>query len=298
MAKWSEASDKIGELLKKTIISFDKKTIYVVDVLWALFIILAAYLLIRWVKRLLKAAQKANKLTIGQQYAYSQLAKYFISVLAIVLVLESLKQDVTILLAGSAALLVGIGLGLQQLFNDLVSGFFLLFEGTVRVGDIIEVDGMVSRVQEIGMRTSKVKNRDGISVVIPNSKIVSNSVINWTTDSSITRFTVSVGVAYGSDVQKVREILVGCANRHDEVVPSPKPICRFVEFANSSLNFDLLFWSKNRFRIEDVKSDIRFMINEEFSKNGIRIPFPQQDIHIKTTPQGGQIPFPQVDLPE
>jgi small-conductance mechanosensitive channel len=278
----SVSSSRIGRLLEKSIVSFNDKNIFVHDILMAILIVIGAYLLIRWIKRLLRAAQKANRLTVGQQYAYSQLARYVIVVLAIVLVLESLEQDITILLAGSAALLVGVGLGLQQLFNDLVSGFFLLFENTIRVGDIIEVDGMVSRVQEIGIRTSKVKNRDGISVVIPNSKIVSNSVINWTTDSSITRFTVNVGVAYGSDVQQVRDILLECADRHNEIVRSPKPICRFNDFAESSLKFELLFWSKNRFRIEDVKSDIRFMINSEFAKNDVRIPFPQRDIHIKT----------------
>ena len=119
--------------------------------------------------------------------------------------------------------------------------------------------------------------------VIPNGKIISNSVINWTTDSSITRFTVRVGVSYGSDVQKVRQVLLDCAERHNEVVRSPKPICRFIDFGDSSLDFELLFWSKNRFRIEDVQSDLRFMINAEFSKNQIKIPFPQRDIHIKTT---------------
>ncbi|MBO6517387.1 MAG: mechanosensitive ion channel [Bacteroidia bacterium] len=283
-AKWSETTEKIGKLLKKTIISFGEEKIYVHNILVAILVIVAAFLIIRWIKRLLGAAQKANKLTIGQKYAYTQLSKYLIILLAIIIVLESLKVDITILLAGSAAFFLALALGLQHLFNDLVSGFFLLFEGTIRVGDIIEVDGMVSRVQEIGIRTSKVKNRDGISLVIPNSKIISNSVINWTTDSRITRFQVKVNVAYGSDVELVREVLLECAEKHSEIVRSPKPICRFTDFAESALEFELLFWSKNRFRIEDVKSDVRFMVNEAFNKKGIQIPFPQRDIHIKTNP--------------
>ena len=283
MSKWSETSDKIGELLKKSIVTFGDKTIHVYDFFIALFIVVSTYFILRWVRKLLQAGQKANKLTIGQQFAYYQLAKYVIVVVALVSILKTFKVDLSILIIGSSAVLVALALGLQHLFNDLVSGFFLLFEGTIRVGDIIEVDGMVCRVQEIGIRTSKVKKRDGISLVIPNGKIISNSVINWTTDSSITRFTVDVGVAYGSDVQKVRDVLLDCASRHNEVVRSPKPICRFIAFGESSLNFELLFWSKNRFRIEDVQSDLRFMINAEFTKNSIRIPFPQRDIHIKTS---------------
>lgn len=281
--KLGEATSKLGTFFKKTIISFDKETIYVYDLLIAILIAVGAYLILRWIKKLLSAGQKANKLTIGQQYAYYQLIKYLILVISSALILRSFKVDLSVLIIGSTAAIAALALGLQHLFNDLVSGFFLLFEGTIRVGDIIEVDGMVCRVQEIGIRTSKVKKRDGISLVIPNGKIISNSVINWTTDSSITRFSIKVGVAYGSDVSKVRDILLLCADRHSEVVRSPKPICRFQDFADSSLNFELLFWSKNRFRIEDVQSDLRFLINSEFDKNGIKIPFPQHDIHIRTT---------------
>ncbi len=283
-SRWSEALDKIGSLLKSPVVSFGDKTIYVYDFFIVFFIIVSAYLILRWLKKLLTAGQKANKITIGQEYAYFQLGKYVVFLIATILVLNTFKVNLSILIIGSSAALVALALGLQHLFNDLVSGFFLLFEGTVRVGDIIEVEGMVCRVQEIGIRTSKVKKRDGISLVIPNGKIISNSVINWTTDSSITRFTVKVGVAYGSDVQKVRDILLACAERHNEVVRSPKPLCRFKDFGNSSLDFELLFWSKNRFRIEDVQSDLRFLINSEFNKNNIRIPFPQHDVHIIPQP--------------
>lgn len=273
---------KTREFLQQEVISGIKETIIVMDIVFAVLLIVGAYLLLRWIKIMIHSETMTRRLSVGQQFAYYQLAKYFLVVITFVLVLQSLHQNVTILLAGSAALLVGIGLGLQQLFNDLVSGFFLLFEDTVRVGDIIEVDGMVSRVKEIGIRTSRVKNRDGIVVVIPNSKIVSNSVINWSTDSSVTRFNIAVGVAYGSEVDKVRKVLIDCAFRHKEVVNSPKPICRFTDFADSSLNMELLFWTRNRFRVEDVKSDLRFMINSEFIKHNIKIPFPQRDLHFKT----------------
>ncbi|MCB0734532.1 MAG: mechanosensitive ion channel [Bacteroidetes bacterium] len=272
--------DAIGEFLNFKLFTYNKSEILVLDVAESVLIILLAYLLLRWIKKILLRAYRKDRLTVGQQFAYYQLSKYFIGAITVILVLASIKVDLKGLWLGSAALLVGVGFGIQQLFNDLLSGFLLLFENTVRVGDIVEVDGMVCRVKEIGIRTSRVKNRDGIVVVLPNSKIVSNSVINWTTESRLTRFTVSVGVAYGSPVDQVRNILLDCAARHNEVSKSPKPICRFVDFGDSSLDFDLLFWSKNNFRIEDVKSDIRFMIDNEFRKQGIRIPFPQRDVHL------------------
>ena len=274
--------DKIKDLYHKTLIHTKEFDIQVADILFALTIVIAAFILLRSIKRILREVTRRKKLTVGQEFAYYQLAKYFIVVLTIVLVLETLNQDITILLAGSAALLVGIGLGIQQLFNDLVSGFFLLFEDTVRVDDIIEVDGMVSKVKQIGIRTSKVVNRDGIHVIIPNSKIVSNTVINWSTNGTSTRFSLEVGVAYGSDVHMVKKVLLDCADRHNEALNTPKSFVRFTQFADSSLNFELIFWSKSRFRIEDVKSDLRFMIYAEFDKNGISIPFPQRDIHIRS----------------
>jgi small-conductance mechanosensitive channel len=286
----------VSEFLGFKLFTIKKEEVFVVDLLIALLAVLVAYFLIRWVRRLAVIAVKRKKITTGQQFAYTQISKYFIVVIAFILVLNSLKLDLTWLLLGSSAFLLGIGLGLQQMFNDLVSGFFLLFEDTVRVDDIIEVEDMVCRMKDIGIRTSKVVNRDGIVVVIPNSKIVSNSVINWTTDGTTTRFIVKVGVAYGSNVSKVRNILLACASRHSEINTAPKPNCRFVDFGNSSLDFELLFWSKNNFRVEDVKSDIRFMIDSEFRKNDIVIPFPQRDIHVIT--KKGDLPEIEDDVVE
>ena len=270
--------------------------IKVVNVLVAFSVIIITYLVLRWLKRIIHRFRKINKLSIGQEMAYYQLSRYVIVIIAFIIILESLNVQIKALLVGSAALLVGIGLGLQQLFYDIVSGFFLLMENTIRVNDIIEVDGMVSRVREIGIRTSKVENRDGILVIIPNSKIVSNTVINWSTNGTTTRFSINVGVHYSSDLQKVKKAVLECAKRHSEVVNSPRPICRFVEFSESALTMELLFWSKNRFRIEEVKSDLRYMIYSEFGKNDIKIPYPQRDLHLKSSSLDGPPPTDPIDF--
>ena len=138
---------------------------------------------------------------------------------------------------------------------------------------------MVDVVKEIGLRTSVVETRDNISLLIPNSKLTNEALINWSHNEKKTRFDVKVGVAYGSDIQLVKKLLLDCAAKHTSVVDSPKPIVRFTNFGDSSLDFELLFWTLNTFRVEDTKSDLRFLIDAAFRENGVTIPFPQRDVH-------------------
>ena len=132
-----------------------------------------------------------------------------------------------------------------------------------------------------GFRTTKIESRDNIILIIPNSKFIEENVINWSIIEQRTRFYVGVGVAYGSDVELVRKILEECAHEHEEITNSPKPFVRFYDFGNSSLDFQLYFWTNNAFRVENIKSDLRFSINRKFKENGVTIPFPQRDVHIK-----------------
>ena len=166
-------------------------------------------------------------------------------------------------------------------FNDFISGIILLVENTTSVGDVLEVDNEIVLIQNIGLRTSRVINRDDIVVIIPNSQITTSKVINWSHQSKKTRFRINIGVAYGTDVNLVIKVLEKAAFEHPEV-KDPKTIkARFVDFGASSLDFELLFFSKNVFRIENVKSDIRKVINEKFIEHGITIPFPQMDVYLK-----------------
>ena len=179
-------------------------------------------------------------------------------------------------------MLVGIGLGLQQTFNDIVSGIILLSERSIKVDDVLEIDGDVVKIQNIGLRTSKGLNRDDISIIIPNSLITTNKVINWSHQSKKTRFRIDVGVAYGSNVELVLKILEESAFEHPDIYDRELTEARLVNFGNSSLDFQVLFFSKNIFRISRVKSDIRRIINKKFAENNITIPFPQMDLHLKS----------------
>ena len=219
----------------------------------------------------------------GSQFAFNQLLKYFIYFIAVFMALSQLGINMTLIWTGAAALLVGIGLGLQQTFNDFISGIVLLFERSTSVGDILEFGGNVGIVREIGLRASVLETRKNISLVVPNSKLVNDNVINWSHFSNRVRFDVSVGVAYGSDTQLVKEIMLKVVNEHRDVLKYPAPFVRFMDFGDSSLNFTVFFFSRNFMFIEDTKSDIRFKIDEEFRAQGITIPFPQRDVWFKNT---------------
>ncbi len=249
----------------------------------ALFIFFLVTKLLLWIiKKTLFRSQNARKLDSGNAYALFQIIRYAVWVIAIGFMLETIGVKLTVLIAGSAALLVGIGLGLQQTFNDIISGIILLSERSIKIDDILEIDGDVVKIQSIGLRTSKGLNRDDISIIIPNSLITTNKVINWSHQSRKTRFRIDVGVAYGSDVDLVMKLMEESANEHPDVYDRNLIDARLVNFGSSSMDFEVLFFSKNIFRIGKVKSDIRIIINKKFAENNIKIPFTQMDLHIKS----------------
>lgn len=240
-----------------------------------------------WVFLLLfrKTLLNKNKLTVSEQGARAslyQLSKYILWVIAISVSIRIVGFDVTLLVAGSAALLVGIGFGLQNIFSDIISGLFLLFERKVKVGDIMEVDTIVGKVQEINLRTSVLLTRDGYNIIVPNHKFITENVINWTHQAFDRRFHLEVGVSYNSDVDLVTAILIECACEQTEVINDEihKPFVRFQDFGESALLFYLIFWTQDIFRVEQVKSELRYKIFKAFREKGIVIPFPQRDIHI------------------
>lgn len=223
---------------------------------------------------------RKRKVDLGRQYALRQVVSYLIWALAVFAILEILGIG-NVILASSAALLVGIGLGLQDTFKDLICGIVILVEGTVEIGDIIEIDGLVGEVKKIGLRVSKVNTRDNINIIVPNSRLVIDKVTNWSHEPTPTRFSIDVGVAYGTDVELAKKVLVDSALAHDKVLSTPVPTVQLIEFGSSSVDLRLLFFSHDYFPIEFVRSDIRFAIEQNFRKKGIQIPFPQMDLWVK-----------------
>lgn len=257
-------------------------TLTILLVFKILIVGLFSWIIVLVSRRVIKRRINLNKFDTGRGEAFYQIIKYIIIVVALITSMDILGIKLNLLLAGSAALLVGVGLGLQQIFNDIVSGILLLFEGTVSIGDIVEVNNIVGRVKKISLRTSNIETRDSIVIIVPNSRLVSDNVINWSHKRTETRFNIKVGVAYGSDVKLVLKILKEAADENPDVLSNNKTSARLVDFGESSLDFELLFYTNKMFEIEFVRSEIRVAIDEKFKQQGITIPFPQRDLHLKT----------------
>jgi small-conductance mechanosensitive channel len=222
---------------------------------------------------------RSRRIETGRKHAIYQLFKYFVWTVSISLCLSEVGINLTVIIAGSAALLVGVGLGLQNLFNDFVSGLIILIDGSIKGNDVIEVDGLVAKVEEIRLRTSSVVTRDDKHIILPNSKLTANQLINWTIGGDAARFNVEIGVAYGSNTTLVTELLIKSLTNNKHVKQQPAPFVRFANFGESALLFELFFWTDNVFRVENIKSEIRFEIDSLFRENGVVIPFPQLTLH-------------------
>lgn len=271
---------KIQNILEIRLLEFEKFHLSIWNVILIITILIGVKISFWLIKRILKRKLlNKGKVDDGRFLSILQLIQYFIYIIAIFISIESIGIDITLLIGAGAALLVGIGMGMQQTFNDIISGIIILFEGTIEVGDVVEIDSLVGTIKEIRLRTCKVETRESIIMIIPNSKFVTSNVINWSHNRDTTCFNISVGVAYGSDVDLVKTILIQCAKEHGDVLSTDQPFVRFTNFGESSLDFKLFFWTDKIWQVETIKSDLRFLINKNFRVNNITIPFPQRDIH-------------------
>ena len=249
------------------------------------FSVIAAAQVVIWsVRYLLRKFLRNTNFEEGTRFMVMRLVRTGVYFLVIVVALDTAGIDLTVFWASSAALLVGVGIGLQNFFNDVVSGFVLLFEGGVRVGDELEVDGMMVRVERIDLRSTRVITRFGNLIVIPNGLISGQTVRNFTQGENATMVQLDVGVAYGSDVERVKAILLEAANAEEGVVKKAQTAVLFNDFGESSLQFTVCFWIEKPFLRKLISSNIRFRIDEAFRANGIRIPFPQRDVHVHQVP--------------
>jgi small-conductance mechanosensitive channel len=224
----------------------------------------------------------------GASHALSATLHYVVLMLGFLLALGVAGVDLgnVTLLAG--ALGVGVGFGLQNIVNNFVSGLILLFERPVKVGDTVEVGALLGDVTRIGIRSSTVRTFDGAEVIVPNANLVSDQVINWTLSDRHRRVNVDVGVRYGTDPERVLEILRRVAAAHSQVLSSPEPAALFQGFGNSSLDFQLRVWVGAFDQWFAVASDLRVAVNAALAEAGIEIPFPQRDLHLRSVdPKAG-----------
>lgn len=260
----------------------DKLTITIQKIFLFVVIVFIIRLIVLFIDFLMNRKIERDQLDAGKGHSLLQIITYLVWIGGIMVGIGALGVKITFFIASISALLVGVGFGLQHIFNDFFSGIIILFDGSIKVRDVVQVGDVVGEVTDIGLRTTKVRNRDNIMLIVPNSKFTSDNVVNWSALDEKTRFDVAVGVAYGSDVRLVEKVLLECADQVKHVENNPKPFVRFENFGDSSLDFRLFFWTRKSFIVENTKSEIRFKIDQKFRENNITIPFPQHDVYIKS----------------
>jgi len=224
------------------------------------------------------------KLPSGMDYAIKRTLHYLVVLLGLVLATQCVGLNL-----GSFAIIfgflgVGIGFGFQNVTSNFISGLIILLERPISVRDFVKVEDQVGTVEQISMRSTLIRTQDNVSIVVPNSKFVENPVTNWSHGDPRIRIHCPVGVAYGSDIPKVKATLLNVATSYSGALKEPKPEVRFLEFGNSSLDFDLLVWINEPRKQFGIRSDINYAIDAAFREAAIQIPFPQRDVHLQLTP--------------
>jgi potassium efflux system protein len=243
-------------------------------------VIIAFLIISRVLRKILKRRILPRfKLAEGAQFVILRLIHYVLVVIGLLLAINLVGIQMTSLAVIFGLLGVGIAFGLQNITSNFVSGLILLFERPVSVGDYIEVGGAMGRVQSINMRSTTVITRDNITLIVPNSSFIADTVTNWSVGDPKIRINVPVGVAYGSDTELVKRLLLEVAENHPDVLKDPKPDVLFREFADSSLNFDLRIWILNPMGRFKTISDVNYAVDAAFREHGVTIPFPQRDVH-------------------
>lgn len=305
-----ELQQKISNIFTRTIFTVGDESISLISILqvilWLLIVIFLAGAMRNFLKRRLLVRLRIDE---GNREAIATIISYAIGTLGCLIVLHTNGLDLNSLAVVAGGLGIGIGFGLQDITKNFVSGLTLLFERTIKVGDFIEFDGMSGYVKEVSLRSMIIRTREGGYIVVPNSSIVDNRVLNWSYDNYAARIHIPVGVAYGSDTVVVTEVLLKSAYMEPSVLHEPAPYANFIGFGDSSLDFELWVWVSRIDREPFIRSSLNFIIEYNLNQQGITIPFPQRDLWLRNaevlTPlapprRKGQelIPFEQPPLPE
>ncbi|AOE49828.1 mechanosensitive ion channel family protein [Kangiella sediminilitoris] len=273
------------ELLSKPIFSIGENfDVTLSQLLLAILFVIIAALLSHYVAKLITKKVLAKfKLAEDNLVIFKRLIFFVFLGIITVTTLSFFNIPLTAFAFISGAVAIGAGFGAKTVMDNFISGWILMSERPLRINDIIEFEDHLGRVIEVGNRSTMIRRIDGAHMVVPNSSLLQANLINWTLVDPNIRTSVRVGVEYGSDVSKVKEILEKVMKEHESVIDDPEPMVIFEDFADSSLLFELWFWAKVGAvrELRTIRSDIRFKINKEFQEAGIVIAFPQRDLHFK-----------------
>ena len=227
-------------------------------------------------------------LDTGGREAAGTIVQYAIIVIGLLIIFQSAGIDFTTLNILAGTIGVGLGFGLQNIVNNFVSGLIILFERPIKVGDRIEVGYIEGDVIKVGARSTTVLTNDNIAIIVPNSRFITENVVNWSHKESKVRFRIPVAVSYESDVRQVERLLLDVARENPDILDDPRPVVRFLEFMESGLKFELRAWSTTLVhRKGKLISSLNFAIFQKFKENQVEMPYPQRDLHIRSCPETG-----------
>jgi small-conductance mechanosensitive channel len=260
------------------------KPITLRDVVQVILILAIVFVVERYFRRLLRNRVLARThLEPSLQYAISRFVGYCFILLGFFIALKTINLDLSSLAFMAGAVGIGAGFGLQNVISNFVSGVIILAERPIGIGHRIEVGGVAGQVVQISLRSTTVVTNDNITIIVPNSNFITNAVTNWSHGDPKVRLRLPVGVAYGSDVEKLRRVLLEVADANPEVLKVPPPTVRFLGFGDSSLDFELAVWTIDMaFHPTRFRSDLYFAIEQKLRENQIEIPFPQRDLHLRS----------------
>lgn len=274
--------EKISAFLNFTLITLDGNQFTVADILLIPAVLFGGYLLLRWMISLVAKRMAARNAGADVVHLIRRLLYVIGLALLIITTLDLINVPLTAFAFLSGAIAIGFGFGAQNIINNFISGWILMWERPIRIGDFLEVDGARGKVESINTRSTRIRRTDGVHMLIPNSKLLENTVVNWTLVDQMTRSTVRVGVAYGSPARKVADLVLQATKEQEEVLQDPEPLVVFDDFGDNALMFEVYFWVNASVErdLRVVRSNIRFRLDELLAEHGIVIAFPQRDVHI------------------
>ncbi|PKI08183.1 mechanosensitive ion channel protein [Shewanella sp. 11B5] len=268
--------------LSFVVFTYDDSPITLLQLLQVPLYIFLAWFIITRVGRLIVKALKRRKVGADAIHLFTRM--YFIISIAVLVFtsMEILNIPLTAFAFVSGAIAIGVGFGAQNIINNFISGWILMWERPIRIGDFLEVGEARGVVECINTRSTLIRRNDGVHMLVPNSQLLENTVTNWTLIDKNARTFIRVGVAYGSDVIKVRDLIYQVIGERDDILPQPKPLVLFEDFGDNALIFDLIFWvsAVSETDIRRRRSEIRFRMYELFNENEVVIAYPQRDLHV------------------
>ncbi|MCK9296368.1 MAG: mechanosensitive ion channel [Desulfobulbaceae bacterium] len=282
-----KVATKFLNMLDYEVWVIDDQSVTVKKVIVALLILSIGLLLAKFISRFTTdRILLRTKLDESDRAIFDRILYILMLVLIVLFALHTVNIPLTALTFLGGAFAIGVGFGTQNLLNNFISGFIIMLERPVKIGDTIEFESTIGAIEEIGIRCTKIRTAGNVHILVPNSSLLEKNIVNWTLSDQVIRCQVRVGVAYGSEVREVSKLLYQAVAEHGKILKKPEPIVIFNDFGDSALIFDVYYWIRlgdNRMEKMIIESDVRFLIEKHLREGGISIPFPQRDIHLDTT---------------